>query len=125
MSVRLIIEFLFQSIAGEKGHLLPTPLRECKGSGFSVLYNTLPLRSQSPHQNRVIFGGMAVQDYFSMAEDPPYVERHCKHKLSDILIIALASYLCGGDVLSHARIGQDLYSGYTLPYYTACSGYPL
>lgn len=65
---------------------------------------------------------MALQDYFSIVEDPPYVERHYKHKLSDILIIALASYLCGGDVLSHARLGQDLYSGYTLSYYTACSG---
>ena len=40
---------------------------------------------------------MAVQDYFSIVEDPPYVERHYKHKLSDILIIALASYLCGGE----------------------------
>ena len=67
---------------------------------------------------------MDVQVYFSKVEDPRVVGR-CKHKLSDILIIALASYLRGGDVLSHARLGQDLYSGYTLPYYTACSGYPL
>ena len=67
---------------------------------------------------------MDVQDYFSKVEDPRVVGR-CKHKLSDIPVIALASYLCGGDVLSHARLGQDLYSGYTLSYYTACSGYPL
>lgn len=39
---------------------------------------------------------MAVQDYFSKVEDPRVVGR-CKHKLSDILIIALASYLCGGE----------------------------
>ena len=30
-----------------------------------------------------------------MVEDPRVVDR-CKHKLSDILVIALASYLCGG-----------------------------
>ena len=35
-------------------------------------------------------------DYFSTAPDPR-VKGHCKHKLSDILIIAIATYLCGGD----------------------------
>ena len=39
---------------------------------------------------------MDVQDYFSREEDPRVVGR-CKHKLSDILVIALASYLCGGN----------------------------
>ncbi|WP_196228071.1 transposase family protein, partial [Porphyromonas gingivalis] len=39
---------------------------------------------------------MDVQDYFSKVEDPRVVGR-CKHKLSDILVIALASYLCGGE----------------------------
>ena len=39
---------------------------------------------------------MDAQDYFSKVEDPRVVGR-CKHKLSDILIIALASYLCGGE----------------------------
>lgn len=34
---------------------------------------------------------MDVQDYFSKVEDPRVVGR-CKHKLSDILVIALASY---------------------------------
>ena len=38
---------------------------------------------------------MDVQDYFSMVEYPRVVGR-CKHKLSDILVIALSSYLCGG-----------------------------
>ena len=38
---------------------------------------------------------MDVQDYFSRVEDSRVVGR-CKHKLSDILVIALASYLCGG-----------------------------
>ena len=37
-----------------------------------------------------------MQDYFSKVEDPRVVGR-CKHKLSDILVIALASYLCGGE----------------------------
>ena len=37
---------------------------------------------------------MDIQDYFSQVEDPLVVGR-CKHKLSDILIIALASYLSG------------------------------
>lgn len=27
----------------------------------------------------------------------PWVKGRCKHKLSDILIIAIATYLCGGD----------------------------
>lgn len=39
---------------------------------------------------------MDVQVYFSKVEDPRVVGR-CKHKLSDILVIALASYLCGGE----------------------------
>ena len=39
---------------------------------------------------------MDVQDYFSKVEDPRVVGR-CKHKLSDIPVIALASYLCGGE----------------------------
>ena len=39
---------------------------------------------------------MDVQDYFSKVEDPR-VEGRCKHKLSDILVIALASYPCGGN----------------------------
>ena len=39
---------------------------------------------------------MDVQDYFSKVEDPRVVGR-CKHRLSDILVIALASYLCGGE----------------------------
>ena len=39
---------------------------------------------------------MDIQDYFSTVEDPRVVGR-CKHKLSDILVIALASYLCGGE----------------------------
>ncbi len=39
---------------------------------------------------------MDVQDYFSKVEDPRVVGR-CKHKLSDVLVIALASYLCGGE----------------------------
>ena len=40
---------------------------------------------------------MDVQDYFSKVEDPHVVGR-CKHKLSDILVIAPASYLCGGEM---------------------------
>ena len=39
---------------------------------------------------------MDIQDYLSKVEDPRVVGR-CKHKLSDILVIALASYLCGGE----------------------------
>lgn len=39
---------------------------------------------------------MDVGNYFSMVAAPRVVGR-CKHKLSDILIIALASYLCGGE----------------------------
>lgn len=39
---------------------------------------------------------MDVQDYFSKVEDPRVVGR-CNHKLRDILVIALASYLCGGE----------------------------
>ena len=39
---------------------------------------------------------MDVQDYFSKVEEPRVVGR-CKHKLSDILVIALASYLFGGE----------------------------
>ena len=119
------MSFYFNPSQGEKGtyYLPPYGSAKVAVSRFSTIRS--PPRSRSPHQNRVIFGGMAVQDYFSIVEDPPYVERHYKHKLSDILIIALASYLCGGDVLSYARLGQDLYSGYTLSYYTACSGYPL
>ena len=39
---------------------------------------------------------MDVQDYFSKVEDPRVVGRW-KHKLSDIPVIALASYLCGGE----------------------------
>ena len=35
-------------------------------------------------------------DYFSFVPDPR-VKGCCKHKLSDILIIAIATYLCGGD----------------------------
>ena len=35
-------------------------------------------------------------DYFSTVPDPR-VKGCCKHKLSDILIIAIATYLCGGD----------------------------
>ena len=35
-------------------------------------------------------------DYFSTVPDPR-VKGRCKHKLSDILIIAIATYLCGGD----------------------------
>lgn len=35
-------------------------------------------------------------DYFSSVPDPR-VKGRCKHKLSDILIIAIATYLCGGD----------------------------
>lgn len=42
---------------------------------------------------------MDVQDYFSKVEDPRVVGR-CKHKLSDILVIALASYLCEGEIAS-------------------------
>ena len=39
---------------------------------------------------------MDVQVYFSKVEDPRVVGR-CKHKLSDILVIAVASYLYGGE----------------------------
>ena len=35
-------------------------------------------------------------DYFSTVPDPR-VKGRCKYKLSDILIIAIATYLCGGD----------------------------
>ena len=35
-------------------------------------------------------------DYFSTVPDAR-VKGRCKHKLSDILIIAIATYLCGGD----------------------------
>ena len=35
-------------------------------------------------------------DYFSTVPDPR-VKGRCKHKLSDILIIAIATYLYGGD----------------------------
>ena len=35
-------------------------------------------------------------DFFSTALNPR-VKGRCKHKLSDILIIAIATYLCGGD----------------------------
>ena len=35
-------------------------------------------------------------DYFFSVPDSR-VKGHCKHKLSDILIIAIATYLCGGD----------------------------
>ena len=35
-------------------------------------------------------------DYFSTVPNPR-VKGRCKHKLSDILIIAIATYLCGGD----------------------------
>ena len=34
--------------------------------------------------------------YFSFVPDPR-VKGRCKDKLSDILIIAIATYLCGGD----------------------------
>lgn len=39
---------------------------------------------------------MDVRNYFSEVADPRVVGR-CKHKLSDILVIALASYLCGAE----------------------------
>lgn len=39
---------------------------------------------------------MSVDGYFTEVIDPRVVGR-CKHKLSDILVIALASYLCGGE----------------------------
>lgn len=42
------------------------------------------------------FCSMTVQDYFYKVEDPRVMGR-CKDKLSDILVIALASYLCGGE----------------------------
>ena len=35
-------------------------------------------------------------DYFSSVQDLR-VKGCCKHKLSDILIITIATYLCGGD----------------------------
>lgn len=39
---------------------------------------------------------MDIQDYFSTVENPRVVGR-CKHKLSDILVIVLASYLFRGE----------------------------
>lgn len=39
---------------------------------------------------------MKLTDYLSSVEDPRVVGR-CKHKLSDILLIALITYLCGGE----------------------------
>lgn len=39
---------------------------------------------------------MNAGEYFSEVVDPRVLGR-CKCKLSDILVIALASYLCGGD----------------------------
>ena len=39
---------------------------------------------------------METTPYFSSVHDPRIVGR-CKHKLSDILMVALTSYLCGGE----------------------------
>ena len=39
---------------------------------------------------------METPPYFSSVHDPRVVGR-CKHKLSDILMIALIAYLCGGE----------------------------
>lgn len=39
---------------------------------------------------------MNIVDYFEGVKDPRVIVR-CKHKLSDILVVALASYLCGAE----------------------------
>ena len=39
---------------------------------------------------------METVPYFSSVDDPRIVG-HCKHKLSDILMVALTTYLCGGE----------------------------
>lgn len=39
---------------------------------------------------------METTPYFSSVYDPRVVGR-CKHKLSDILMVALITYLCGGE----------------------------
>ena len=39
---------------------------------------------------------METAPYFSSVHDPRVVRR-CKHKLSDILMVALITYLCGGE----------------------------
>ena len=39
---------------------------------------------------------METPPYFSSVHDPRVVGR-CKHKLSDILMVALIAYLCGGE----------------------------
>ncbi|MBB6276633.1 ISAs1 family transposase [Porphyromonas circumdentaria] len=39
---------------------------------------------------------MTIVDYFEGVKDPRVIGR-CKHKLSDILVVALASYLCGAE----------------------------
>jgi len=39
---------------------------------------------------------METGPYFSSVHDPRAVGR-CKHKLSDILMVALITYLCGGE----------------------------
>ena len=39
---------------------------------------------------------METAPYFSSVHDPRVVGR-CKHKLSDILMVALITYLCGGE----------------------------
>ena len=39
---------------------------------------------------------METGPYFSSVHDPRVVGR-CKHKLSDILMVALITYLCGGE----------------------------
>ena len=39
---------------------------------------------------------MGIALYFTSVHDPRVVGR-CKHKLSDILMVALITYLCGGE----------------------------
>lgn len=57
-----------------------------------MVFQTNPRPTASRYRD---LWSMDVHTYFSMVSDPR-VEGRCKHKLSDILVIALVSYLCGG-----------------------------
>lgn len=67
--------------------------------GAKVRNNLIVFRFPSPRapaSNKQYLGGMSVHKYFSEMVGPR-VMGHCKHKLSDILIIALANCFCGGE----------------------------
>ena len=63
---------------------------------FGKLSSSSCSRAGQPHQNVITFE-IWKRSTISLSVPDPRMKGRCKHKLSDILIIAIATYLCGGD----------------------------